>query len=267
MKLAKQGLLLFSLLLLAGSAIPSANNDEARKLYFGIEENRLPYSELVKGINAEGILVETVRTLCQTMNAECHFVGGEPDLLLQMLQNHQLDALLVVDAILLPDIDKLQFTSPLCRIRPIFMQQQQYSSIEAVINSAIIGVQQDSLLHLYLLDEYAGNARLRTYSLLENGLFDLAFGRIDAVFAGQAFFHAHASRIKKYLPTLKTVQMSEPTLAAGAMSVAVSQHNKALFNQLEQAIQDLNGDNSPDCADMFDDQYAPPVTHTNNAKH
>ena len=31
------------------------------------------------------------------------------------------------------------------------------------------------------------------------------------------------------------VQLNEPTLAAGAMSVAIGQHNKALFDELEQA--------------------------------
>lgn len=258
--------MLFSLLLLVVPAVQSANGGEARKLYFGIEEKRLPYTKLVKGIKAKGILVDTVRKVCKRINAECHFVGGKPDQLLQKLQNYRINALLGVDAILLPDIDKLQLTSPLCRIRPVFLKKQKYSSIEAFIHSAVIGVQQDSLLHLYLLDEYAGNARLRTYSLLENGLFDLAFGRVDALFADQAFLHVYAAQIKKYMPTAEVIQMHELTLAAGAMSVAIGRHNQALFNQLEQAIQDLNRDNPPDCVDMVGDQYMVSVTNTISPK-
>jgi ABC-type amino acid transport substrate-binding protein len=251
----RQCLVLFSSLLLVFPAVQSANGSEARKLYFGIEGKRLPYTELVKGIEANGMLVDALREICEEIDAECHFVGGKPDQLLQDLQHYQLDALLVVDAVLLPDIDKLRFTSPLCRIEPVFLQTQPYPSIEAFIRSAVIGVQQDSLLHLYLLDEYAGNARLRAYPLLENGLFDLAFGRIDALFVDKAFLHAHIAQIEKNIPMLNVVTLDKSALAAGAMSVAIGQHNKALFNEFEQTVQNLHGGNPPGCADMLDHQY------------
>ena len=145
----------------------------------------MPYTELVEGINAKGILVNTLYTVCQTIDAECRFVGGE---LINYpgYANYRLHALLVVDAILLPNIDKLSLP-PAMSYQTSFLQKQPYPTIEAFIHSAIIGVQQDSLLHLYLLDKYAGNARLRSYSLLENSLFDLAFGRIDALFVVNVF--------------------------------------------------------------------------------
>ncbi|NKB77160.1 MAG: transporter substrate-binding domain-containing protein [Gammaproteobacteria bacterium] len=256
-----QRLVLFTLLLLAGSAVQSANSKETNHLYFGIEQNRLPYSHVIEDIKAEGILVDTLLTICEAIDAECHFVGGKPDQLLQALQTYQLDAMLVIDAVVLPEIDKLQLTSPLCRIRPAFLQRRSYSTIEGIIHSAIIGVQQDSLLHLYLLDEYDGNAALRAYSLLENGLFDLTFGRIDALFADEAFFQAHKSQIAKSMPTSTTIQVSELDLSVGAMSVAVRQNNKTLYRALEKAIKNLSGVPLPDCVGTVDSRHESPATN------
>ena len=254
--------LLALFLLLMVPVVAQSDVEGFKQLDIGIEDNRLPYGDLTNKSEAVGLLVDALHTVCEKIKAKCNFIGGDADRLLQSVQSYELDALLVIDSILLPNIDKLRLTNPICRIRPVFIQRQEYPDMDTFISNALIGVQENSLLHLYLLDEYIGDARLRTYSLLENGLFDFSFGRIDALFAGKAFFDIHESRIRRGAPVLTVNELSEATLEAGAMSVAVNVHDPELFNEFELAIQDFHGGNPPDCADLVSSKHELPILNT-----
>lgn len=253
----RQRLFFFFVMLFAGSVAHPADDDETPQLYFGIEHGRLPYSDFTNGVEAKGILVNALRDICQEIIADCNFVGGESGELLELLKSAKIDAVMVIDSILLPDVDQVRLTSPLCRIQPLFMQRTLSPTAERLVNRSTIAVQQDSVLHLHLLDEYGGRAMIAPYPMLEGALFDLSFGLVDALFIDEAFFKSHESLTKKTVPILATIPTEDIELLPGAMSLAVNPNNKK-YNLLEQAIETLFGDELSNCADLVDDPYELP---------
>ncbi|OQX03151.1 MAG: hypothetical protein BWK73_40495 [Thiothrix lacustris] len=165
---------------------------EKSPLYIGIPSSRQPYAYLDAQKQAEGILVDAIRAACQQMQTNCEFATGSPDQLLQDLQTLKLNALLVVDAFIAPEVDKLQLTQPICKPQPVFIQRANAPtrSKPEDFRGTTLGVAEGSIFHIYLLDEYSNQARLKTYPFMDNAVFDLVFGRLDALFAEEALIQA-----------------------------------------------------------------------------
>jgi ABC-type amino acid transport substrate-binding protein len=107
------------------------------------------------------------------------------------LRHFKLNAVLIIDSFIMPEAEKIKLSSSLCDIAPVFVQKKS-APIRAKpedYNGAIIGVRYGSLLHVHLLEHYSSFVQLKTYSPLENGIFDLVSERIDVLFTEKAFFN------------------------------------------------------------------------------
>ncbi len=212
-------------------------------LYIGIEKNRSPYTNLDDRQQAYGILVDIVRHLCQTIKIECHFIAGNFDKLMHDLQTYRLDAIIVIDTVLLAKIDKLKLSPPLCNIQPVFIQKKsdERRTKREDFKQTTIGVLEGSLLHFYLLDEYSSHARLKPYPLLESGVFDLFSGKIDALFADQAFFNERVLKTalgrENSALTLIALRANEIELPATSMALVLKERDTELYTILVKAIQ------------------------------
>ena len=156
----------------------------------GVEIKKIPYSYLNKEGEISGILIDQIRSHCKTLNLECSFVKNTMENLLYQLKISEIQAVLVQDFFVIPKVDKIVLSSPLCKINPIFIQKKSdplKSTIEA-FKGTTIGVKKASILHLYLLDHYNSFVNIKTYIQLESGIFDLVSKRIDVLFSGEAFF-------------------------------------------------------------------------------
>lgn len=225
----------------------SSEVTEKTQLYIGIEKHRKPYSSLNDQQQPQGILINAILPLCESIKAQCDFISGSFEQLLQDLQTLRLDALVVIDTVVLPDIDKIKLSSPLCQLTPVFIQKQNAPPRTQAedVEHKTLGVLQGSLFHLYLLDEYGQRVRLRTYAVLEHGVFDLISGRIDALFAEQAFFKERIlgtplGRSKRDATPLValTMQMQDQQFPSAGMRLAVSEQNNKLFEAFEQVLRD-----------------------------
>ncbi|HHC74119.1 MAG TPA: transporter substrate-binding domain-containing protein [Thiothrix sp.] len=100
-----------------------------------------------------------------------------------------------MDNILIPEVDQVSLSSPMCRMKPVFVIHATKKIANSIddFRSATIGVRKGSTFHFYLLNEYSSIAKIKAYSLLENAIFDLSFDRVDAVLMDQTFF---SGRIK-----------------------------------------------------------------------
>lgn len=177
----------FSVLLVLFTSTSLAK--EQQKLYIGIEKNRIPYTDLDKTKQAQGILVSAVRELCDDIDAECVFVSGQFDALLKKLQTYQLNGVILIENLVLPELDKIQTLQPLCKKQLVFVQKIDINTPQKEgFTGKTIGVLESSLTHLYLLDEYSENAQLKPYPLLESGVFDLVMDRIDVLAVNLSFF-------------------------------------------------------------------------------
>lgn len=216
-------------------------------LYFGIMDNHRPHVYLDAAEQPSGSLIKTIKTLCDGFDADCNFSAGSFFNHLEELQSGQLNALLITDSVLLPNIDEIIFTPPLCKISPAFIYKVKqgkpaFKSIDDIKN-VTIGVHIDSSFHLYLLDEYYSHSRIKPYSLIESGVFDLANDRIDALLAEQAFFDAQVatttliSKKKNYY--LDTLSAEKIKLPFKTMSLALRAKDTALHETLSKAINSL----------------------------
>lgn len=229
---------LMSLTIGAESAAPMVT--EKSPLYIGIPPSRQPYSYLDAQKQAAGIVVDAIRSACQQMQTSCEFVAGTPDQLLQDLQTVKLNALVVVDAFIAPEVDKLKLTQPICRPQPMFIQKAHAPtrSKPEDFRGTTLGVAEGSIFHIYLLDEYSNQARLKTYPFMDNAIFDLVFGRLDALFAEEALIHARImdTPLDGYLQ-FRTTAADEQTLPPTAMRLAVRDLDNDLLKALDTALQ------------------------------
>lgn len=257
---------------IAATEKKAAKKIEQKQLYIGIESRRMPYSDVNDAQKAQGILVDATKQVCKKMNANCRFINDNFSSLLQQLATRQLHAVINIDTVVLPKIDKLKLSPPLCRITPVFIQHQSSQKKTSTdFKNTTIGVLEGSSLHFYLLDHYSRFARLRAYPVLENGVFDLVSGRIDALYADNAFFQyrvastslardmtpptlvAHPIEDAKQEKPEKSEEREklekQPSLASISMAFILRENDDELFTLLEKALAAQK--QPPDCASLL----------------
>lgn len=229
-------------LLIISTFVSSAHTKE--HLFFGITDNHRPHVYLNNEEQPSGTLVDYLSALCIDLDVECSFHTDNFFKHIEQLQGGQINALLVTDSVLLPAIDQIIFTPPLCKTSPVFIYKIQsdkpvFKSIEQIRN-VTIGVHQDSSYHLYLLDEYHRHSIIKPYSLIESGIFDLANGRIDALLTEKSFFEARvatttlASKKKSYY--LEMVELGKINQPFKTMSLALKIEDTELHEKFTKAI-------------------------------
>jgi polar amino acid transport system substrate-binding protein len=213
---------------------------EKPPLYIGIPPDRQPYAYLDAQKQAAGILVNAVRAACQHMQVTCEFVSGTPDQLVQDLQAVKLNMFLIVDDFIVPEVDKLKLTQPICKPKPLFIEKADAParSKPEDFRGTTLGVQEGSIFHIYLLDEYSSQARLKAYPFVDNAVFDLVFGRIDALFAEEALIKARITdtSLEGYLH-FQVIEADPKTLATTAMVLALREQDTDLLKEMNNALQ------------------------------
>lgn len=213
-------------------------------LYFGIIDNHRPHVYLDAEEQPSGSLVGYIQTLCEELDAGCNFLTGGFFNHLEALQSGQINALLITDSVLIPAVDEIIFTPPLCKISPVFIYKVKPSmpSVRSIddVKHDIIGVHLDSSLHLYLLDEYYSKSQIKPYALLESGIFDLANDRVDALLAEHSFFEARIATTtlvsKKKSYQLGMLSAGKVELPFKTMSLALRARDTDLYKKLSKAI-------------------------------
>jgi len=244
--------------------------EKKQALYIGIEKNRMPYVGLADTQQAYGILVTEMTRLCEIINAECTFIVGEFNQILENVQTYKLHGLLVIDTFILPKIDTLKLTPPLCKVQPVIIHKQDGKSRTKPedFKGTTIGVRNGSLLHLYLLEKYGHYARIQAFPLLESAIFDLETGRIDSLFADQVFFSERLQKTplgKGYSVTPLNILLTDNAiLPETSMRLALREQDAELYESLTKAIQE-NGQ-APYCTELLVSQkqsgtfIPPPLT-------
>lgn len=231
----------------------STGQAEEKKIYIGVERNKVPYTYFNSEREMTGIIAEEVKELCLLVSANCNFVTGEVNNLLADLRAFKLHAVIVLDAFILPEIDEVKFSHPLCKIKPVFVQKVNDSKKKEIADfkGTTIGVQQGSLLHIYLLENYSSTAQLKPYTQLENAVFDLLSGRINSLFTDSAFYKDRIEKTtfshKDNPSRLIAFSVGTPEIPETSMSLAFRKNNKELL----QRIKTLQSPFAPTCESLL----------------
>jgi|GEM_PF-2262426 ABC-type amino acid transport substrate-binding protein len=240
--------------------ITEAQADDAPILYIGIEKKRIPYTYFDDNQRARGILVAAIDAACQASGLNCKFIGGGFNDNLQALRNIKLNAVVVLDQSLPPDVDTLNLTHPpditflkitesLCQIVPTFIQKKStpVRSTPEDFKNTIIGVQEGSVFHKYLVETNSNQAQLKPYPLLESAIMDLVFDRVDAVLGDAATLNSRVfdSNLDEYAGLIATA-FEIPDLPATSMSLALRERDKDRYQQLIAALKAANNNRTCD---------------------
>lgn len=251
---------------MAATKVAPAQTPKAEKLslQIGIPLSRQPYAYLDKNKQPAGVLVNLIQHICQQIQATCTFGGGETEQLITDLQAIKLNAVLITDDFLMPAVDKLKLTQPLCKPEPEFIQKahQPARSKPEDFRGKTIAVQEGSIFHVYLLDEYNSQSRLIPYPFMSNAVFDLVVGRVDALFAEEAFVQTQIldTGLNGYIDFSKMpIEMAD--IPATAMTLAVREQDSELATTLETALSKMPKEQT--CLQLFPDdkQNKPKPNH------
>ncbi len=207
------------------------------QLFIGIQDNRMPYSFFDQEQQPQGVMVESITRLCQQIDAECNFVTADFDQLLHQVQTLQINGLAIIDSLVLPEIDQLSLTKPLCLPEIVFIQRETDNpqTTPEDFRGNTLGALEGSLLHLHLLEEYDSNNRLKPYLVLESGIVDLLSQRVDALLTDRAFFQARVTDVKLDKEGLTAFKVEKAEISP-LMTLAVHRNNGELLDKLEKAI-------------------------------
>lgn len=248
---------LLSLLVIENQAWSSESTESQeaftqQKIRIGISNRKQPYTYISEENKYSGILIDEAKKLCSDAKINCEFTANDFHQLLEDLQTLKVNTFIVVDSMVLPEIDKVILSRPLCTAIPVFIQKntQQTKKEKADFQRSTIGVLEASLHHFYLLDEYNHLARVRSYDLLESGVLDLFFGRIDSLFADEAFYEARIRSTSlggtDQPKQLVAVKVGQPELSPTSMRLAFRQNDTELLASLDKNI----SNSPPLCVDL-----------------
>ena len=264
---------LFGFLIFFGVIFPAiaveGNQKEEQKqdkelFSFGMEINHMPYTGLDNDTKAVGLLITSISKLCKKIQIKCEFVSDNFIKMLRDIHLDKLDALVIVDQLILPKTDKLQLTIPLCKIEPVFIHSSGVSKSIKVEDLAgtTIGVKEGSRLHFYLIEKYTPDVIIKPYSLQQSGLFDLLTQRIDRLATYKALASANLAKMsfakESYISTSLSTKdnsnkesnrLNEERFLSTQMTLALRDDDRQLYEKLTQAIQARG--QMPYCSDLL----------------
>ena len=214
-------------------------------LLIGITENRGPFVYVNNQQVADGILIQTLNTLCQQIEYNCVYEPGEFYPLLEELQIGGVQALMVIDDAILPEVDEVLLSKPLCQMKPVFVQledgKKQSTKERQYFEGKKLGVLSGSMMHLNLMDNYSEFASIHPYQLLESGAFDLVFGRIDSLYTTEAFYEDKIkgqNLVSPFYPQKKfeAITLKTPEDFPTSMRLALPGTETTLLTKFDEAI-------------------------------
>lgn len=234
-----------------------ADNKELPPIYVGVKKNAQPYSIIDSKGKATGILVDFFNKFCAHLGRDCEYDGGHFSDLLNGLNTDKIDALIVSTQVVLPEIDNVLLTPPICKLNPVFIQRslaRPYFKQIADMKNQRIAVQEGSPLHLYLIKNHLHIAHIKSYHILESAIFDLFTDRIDAIFVDEAFYQDRVYNTSlgdaQYDIQLIATQIADISIPFHTMAVAFSKQQQALYEKAVQFISEP-GKEKLNCAGLL----------------
>jgi polar amino acid transport system substrate-binding protein len=146
------------------------------------EGARPPYNYLDNNELA-GFEIDLGNAICAKSAIKCRFVAQDWDNLIPGLLDHQYDAIMAAMEITDERLEKIAFSIPYVRMPSAFIvakTSELKEATPAALAGKTIGVEAGGAHQAYLEDLFK-DSEVRTYSVLEDAILDLADDRIDTV--------------------------------------------------------------------------------------
>ncbi|MGO9005741.1 MAG: transporter substrate-binding domain-containing protein [Beijerinckiaceae bacterium] len=208
------------------------------------EGARPPYNYLDNNELA-GFEIDLGHAICDRLAIKCSFVTQDWDGLIPGLLDHQYDAIMAAMEITDERREKIAFSIPYVRMPSAFMVARTTDLREATpegLAGKAIGVETGGTHQAYVEDMFK-QSDIRTYSLLEDAILDLAEGRIDTVIGDK-------DAIMDFLATRKEGQCCriladiprDATYFGDGIAVGLRKDDKNLKVMFDKALSSLMAD-------------------------
>jgi lysine-arginine-ornithine-binding protein len=233
----------FAIACLIGSTGASRAADWS-KIRVGTEGANAPFNYRDATGQLRGFDIDIAQALCDRIGAKCEFVAVQFDGIILALQNNQIDAIATSMSITEKRKKVVDFTDRYftnyrrfitCAGRPI-----TDTSPEALKGRAI-GTQGGTAADDYLEAHYKASD-LRLYKTIDDSLQDLAAGRLDAAFGGEAaaydFMQKEAGKTCRFIGE----RVTDDKLFGTGVGIALRKTDGDLRDKLNAALKQILAD-------------------------
>ncbi len=161
-----------------------ARAKEWREVRIASEGARPPWNFLDANGELAGFEIDLGQELCQRAKVTCVFVAQDWDGLVPNLVEGRYDAIMAAMEITDARLQTMDFSKPYARMPNAFVVSRQgelRDPAPAGMKGQSIGVEADGPHQAFLENVYP-DSTVRAYASLEEGILDLAEGRVDSVF-------------------------------------------------------------------------------------
>lgn len=236
----------------------AADNLNLPPLYIGLAQNDKPYTAVNSKHETSGILVNFMDSLCGRLAYKCEYGHTKYADQLDALKTGKTDALIISSQVVMPEIDPVLLTPPICKTNPVFIQKSSagthYKQAKDLARQRI-AVKENSSFHLYLIENYADSVYIKPYPIMESAIFDLFTDRVDSIFVDEAFYQDRV-----YNTSLGDIQSDTQLIAAKVDGLSIPLHNmviafskkrKSLYDQAVKFMSEPTK-KMPSCAGLLD---------------
>lgn len=224
----------------------SAFAEENEITFIGVPEREGPYIYIDDGI-LKGFAKNFLDNLCDSLSFDCELIPDKFDENLIKLRQNKIDLFLTINSPILPEEDRVMLSEPLCQSKTILIKklnnnEKPTTDDDKKIKGKTIGVKKGSFLHLALLENFYNFVTIRPYELLESGIFDLYFNRIDMLLTEETYYEEKISNSFKsnknhseMFTKFEVAELSAPDMLRLVTTIT----NNDLYEKIEAAIQKM----------------------------
>lgn len=163
---------------------------QANPLVFATEANYAPFVYQDEQGQATGFDIELIQALCQQMQANCKIQQRPWDNLIGDLKRGQVQGIIGAFSITEERKKQIIFSDPIYMNQTSFILPQKSLpvTLDKLLKEKQVGVQDNTIYDHYLTKAGAKKIRFNRYGNIEEALYDLTTGRIEAALGDREVF-------------------------------------------------------------------------------
>ncbi|MGL4767503.1 MAG: transporter substrate-binding domain-containing protein [Formosimonas sp.] len=229
--------------LLVALALPcqAQFSDKDLEIRFGTDATYAPFESTTPTGQIVGFDIDLTKAICAELKAKCIFMHQPWDGIVLGLEKHKYDAIVSSMSITPERQQHMDFTHVLWDVSHALLSKksQPLQANNASLSKKTIAVQKGTIEDAYAR-KYWTSAKIKGYTTIEQGLDDLARGRVQAVFADKVVLGLYQPQIrgsKRFAISDEVLSTADPMILGEGAAIAVRKGDTRLLNALNRGLE------------------------------
>lgn len=239
---------LFAFILLTGGLLAGPlQAQEQKTIRFGVAGEYPPFLSIDENGRFHGFEIDLANALCAQLKTRCRFVESDWNDIIPALVAHRFDAILASMSITDERRKYVDFTDRYYQTPAVFAAHKA-SNIRDTSPSAmrgrVLGAQSATIHARHLLEVYEpAGAKVKLYTSLQEAEFELARGRLDAIFADKVGLYGWIENTDQgQCCAFAGEEVRDPDAIGDGVGIAVRKGDDLLREDLNTALEALMAD-------------------------